>query len=192
MGKSEGKIEPLVLLRLVSVLAFIMFSGLTLLLVVNNFYGSTILSLLIISSLVFAVGNVKKKEGFVLSAWFGVGSIFVAVQIFFLPGVSYLSALAGVMMMLVFIDLAHFLGICQPSIRDGRRSKESMRTWSLVKKHLSFVCVLAVLSYVISLAVMSLSLPVQFTFNPVIGIAVLASAALLLVTGLASEKRARI
>jgi hypothetical protein len=95
--------------------------------------------------------------------------------------------MASVMLMLVLLDLADFLGIMGLStMRNIRMTRDqSTRIWHLIKRRFSHAALLSMLSCAVSLAVLALSIPVEFAFNPILGFGLLASTTLLLVAGLA-------
>jgi hypothetical protein len=186
MDKSKTKIEPMFLVRLALLLAYVIFSTWTLLVVVGSPGTSGILILLVASMLVFVVGNILKRAGILFLAWAGLGISFVGAHIL-LRNATYFSAMVSVMLMLVLLDLADFLGLMGLStMRNIRMTRDqSTRIWHLVKRRFSHVALLSMLSCAVSLAVIALSIPVEFAFNPILGFGLLASTTLLLVAGLA-------
>jgi hypothetical protein len=103
---------------------------------------------------------------------------------------TYLLALAWVMAMVTLTDIAHFLELIYPSAiwKDSITEEQAEHIWPIVKKHILLVVTLSMLSYMVSLTVISISFPLQLGSNPILGIAIFTSAALLLIAALALEK----
>jgi hypothetical protein len=84
--------------------------------------------------------------------------------------------------MLVLADFADFLRLMgvSASRNIASTSDQSIRTWSLAKRHSLFTLFVAGLSSLISLIVLVLSVPMEFGSNPVFALALLVPAAFLL------------
>jgi len=165
-------------------LAYIMLSAWVLLVAIEGYGGSIALVPLVLGMLAFVVGNIMRHDGIAFLAWIGLGIGFTAAQ-FSLPNVTYLSAIVSVMLMLVIIDLADFLRLMGGSVswNVAGTDDQSVRSGSLIKKHSLFVLFVALISSIVSLTVLVLSVPIEFTSNPVVALALFASTALLVVTG---------
>ena len=170
-------------LRFGLLLAYVMLSGWTLVIVVEGHVGSMVLVPLILGMLAFIVGNILKREGVAFLAWIGLGVSFITTQ-FSLSNITYLSAIASVMLMLVLADFADFLRLMGVSVSRNiaSTSDQSKRTWSLAKRHSLFILFVAGLSSIISVIVLIISVPMEFGSNPVLAVALLAPVALLLIT----------
>lgn len=171
-------------------LAYLMLCAWTFVIVLEGYGGSIALISLILSLLAFIVGITLKREGVVLVAWIGLGVGFTAAH-FSLPNITYFSAIASVMLMLVLIDLADFLRLVEGPV--GRNVAvtldQSACSRSLIKKHFLFVVLLAVLSSIISLTVLIISSPIEFASNPVFAVGLLSASALLVImSALASRQ----
>ena len=184
MDKGEEEVESLAHFPLALSLAYIMLSAWVFLVVVEGYAGSIVLVPLILGMLTFVAGNIMKHEGIAFLAWIGLGVGFTGAQ-FSLPNVTYLSAIASVMLMLVLIDLADFLRLMGGSASRSvaRTGDLSVRSHLLIKKHFLFVMLVALLSSIVSLTVLVLSVPIKFTSNPVFALALLMSVALLVIAG---------
>jgi hypothetical protein len=186
MDKSKAKIEPMFLVHLALLLVYVIFSTWTLLVAVGSPGTSGIIILLVASMLVFVVGNILKRPRMLSLAWASLAIGFVAAHI--LPhNATYFSAMASVMLMLVLLDLSDFLGLMGLStMRNIHMTRDQSRhIWDLAKRRFSHTALLSILSCAVSLAVIALSIPAEFSFNPVLGIGLLASTTLLIVAGLA-------
>jgi hypothetical protein len=183
VDKGQEEVGPLNALRFGLLLAYVMLSGWTLVIADEGHVGSMMLVPLILGMLAFIVGNILKQEGIAFLAWIGLGVSFTATQ-FSLPNITYFSAIASVMLMLVLADFADFLRLM--GVSAGRNiastSDQSVRTWFLAKRHFYFTLFVAGLSSLISLIVLVLSVPMEFASNPLFAIALLVSTALLLTT----------
>jgi len=186
MDKSKTKIEPMFFVRLALPLVYVIFSTWTLWVVAGSPGTSAILIPLIAGMLIFVVGNILKRTGILFLAWAGLGISFVAAHTL-LRNVTYFSAMASVMLMLVLLDLTDFLGLMGLSTMSSTRmtQDQSTRIWHLAKKRFFHTALLSMLSCAVSLTIIALSIPAEFAFNPVLGIGLLASTTLLLVAGLA-------
>jgi hypothetical protein len=131
--------------------------------------------------LAFIIGITLKQEGIAFLAWIGLGVGFTVTQ-FSLSNITYLSAIGSVMLMLVLADFAGFLRLMgvSASRNIASTSDQSIRTWSLAKRHSLFTLFVAGLSSLISLIVLVLSVPMEFGSNPVFALALLVPAAFLL------------
>jgi len=85
------------------------------------------------------------------------------------------------------LDLTDFLGLIGLSTMSNTRMTrdQSTQMWHLAKRRFSYTALLSMLSCVVSLTVIALSIPAEFSINPVLGIGLLASITLLLVAWLA-------
>jgi len=183
MDKGQEEVGSLNVFRFGLLLAYVMLSAWTFVIAVEGHVGSMMLVPLILGMLAFIVGNILKQEGIAFLAWIGLGVSFTATQ-FSLPNITYLSAIASVMLMLVLADFADFLRLMgvSASRNIASTSDQSIRTWSLAKRHSLFTLFVAGLSSLISLIVLVLSVPMEFASNPLFAIALLVSTALLLTT----------
>jgi hypothetical protein len=183
MDKGQEEVESLNVFRLGLLLAYVMLSAWTLVIALEGHVGSIMLVPLILGMLAFIVGNTLKQEGIAFLAWIGLGVSFITTQ-FSLSNITYLSAIASVMLMLVLADFADFLRLMgvSASRNIASTSDQSIRTRSLAKRHSLFTLFVAGLSSLISLVVLVLSVPMEFGSNPVFALALLVSTALLLTT----------
>jgi hypothetical protein len=183
MDKGQEEVGSLNVFRFGLLLAYVMLSAWTFVIAVEGHVGSMMLVPLILGMLAFIVGNILKQEGIAFLAWIGLGVSFTATQ-FSLPNITYLSAIASVMLMLVLADFADFLRLMgvSASRNIASTSDQSIRTWSLAKRHSLFTLFVAGLASLISLIVLVLSVPMEFASNPLFAIALLVSTALLLTT----------
>ena len=183
MDKGQEEVGSLNVFRFGLLLAYVMLSAWTFVIAVEGHVGSMMLVPLILGMLAFIVGNILKQEGIAFLAWIGLGVSFTATQ-FSLPNITYFSAIASVMLMLVLADFADFLRLMgvSASRNIASTSDQSIRTWSLAKRHFYFTLFVAGLSSLISLIVLVLSVPMEFASNPLFAIALLVSTALLLTT----------
>jgi hypothetical protein len=183
VDKGQEEVGSLNAFRFGLLLAYVMLSGWTLVIAVEGHGGSIVLLPLILGMLAFIVGYTLRREGIAFFAWIGLGVSFIATQ-FSLSNMTYLSAIASVMLMLVLADFADFLRLMgvSGSRNIASTSDQSIRTWSLAKRHSLFTLFVAGLSSLISLIVLVLSVPMEFGSNPVFALALLVSTALLLTT----------
>jgi hypothetical protein len=183
MDKGQEEVGSLNVFRFGLLLAYVMLSAWTFVIAVEGHVGSMMLVPLILGMLAFIVGNTLRQEGIAFLAWIGLGVSFTATQ-FSLPNITYLSAIASVMLVLVLTDFADFLRLMDISASPDTASTrdQSIQIWSLAKRHSLFTLLVAGLSSLISLIVLVLSVPIQFGSNPVFALALLALAALLLTT----------
>jgi hypothetical protein len=183
MDKGQEEVGSLNVFRFGLLLAYVMLSAWTFVIAVEGHVGSMMLVPLIVGMLAFIVGNILKQEGIAFLAWIGLGVSFITTQ-FSLSNITYLSAIVSVMLVLVLADFADFLRLMgvSASRNVASTSDQSIRTWSLAKRHSLFTLFVAGLSSLISLIVLVLSVPMEFASNPLFAIALLASAALLLIT----------
>jgi len=183
MDKGQEEVGSLNVFRFGLLLAYVMLSAWTFVIAVEGHVGSMMLVPLILGMLAFIVGNILKQEGIAFLAWIGLGVSFITTQ-FSLSNITYLSAIVSVMLVFVLADFADFLRLMGVSASRNvvSTSDQSIRTWSLAKRHSLFTLFVAGLSSFISLIVLVLSVPMEFASNPLFAIALLASAALLLIT----------
>jgi hypothetical protein len=183
MDKGQEEVGSLNVFRFGLLLAYVMLSAWTFVIAVEGHVGSMMLVPLILGMLAFIVGNILKQEGIAFLAWIGLGVSFITTQ-FSLSNITYLSAIVSVMLVFVLADFADFLRLMGVSASRNvvSTSDQSIRTWSLAKRHSLFTLFVAGLSSLISLIVLVLSVPMEFASNPLFAIALLASAALLLIT----------
>jgi hypothetical protein len=183
MDKGQEEVGSLNVFRFGLLLAYVMLSAWTFVIAVEGHVGSMMLVPLILGMLAFIVGNILKQEGIAFLAWIGLGVSFITTQ-FSLSNITYLSAIVSVMLVFVLADFADFLRLMRVSASRNvvSTSDQSIRTWSLAKRHSLFTLFVAGLSSFISLIVLVLSVPMEFASNPLFAIALLASAALLLIT----------
>jgi len=183
MDKDQEEVGSLNVFRFGLLLAYVMLSAWTFVIAAEGHVGSMMLVPLILGMLAFIVGNILKREGIAFLAWIGLGVSFITTQ-FSLSNITYLSAIVSVMLVFVLADFADFLRLMGVSASRNvvSTSDQSIRTWSLAKRHSLFTLFVAGLSSLISLIVLVLSVPMEFASNPLFAIALLASAALLLIT----------
>ena len=183
MDKGQEEVGSLNVFRFGLLLAYVMLSAWTFVIAVEGHVGSMMLVPLIVGMLAFIVGNILKQEGIAFLAWIGLGVSFITTQ-FSLSNITYLSAIVSVMLVFVLADFADFLRLMRVSASRNvvSTSDQSIRTWSLAKRHSLFTLFVAGLASLISLIVLVLSVPMEFASNPLFAIALLASAALLLIT----------
>jgi hypothetical protein len=190
MDKGQEEVGSLNVFRFGLLLAYVMLSAWTFVIAVEGHVGSMMLVPLILGMLAFIVGNILKQEGIAFLAWIGLGVSFITTQ-FSLSNITYLSAIVSVMLVFVLADFADFLRLMGVSASRNvvSTSDQSIRTWSLAKRHSLFTLFVAGLSSLISLIVLVLSVPMEFASNPLFAIALLASAALLLITSALSARQ---
>jgi len=181
VDKGQEEVGSLNVFRFGLLLAYVMLSAWTFVIAVEGRVGSIILVPLILGMLAFIIGITLKQEGIAFLAWIGLGVGFTATQ-FSLSNITYLSAIGSVMLMLVLADFAGFLRLMgvSASRNIASTSDQSIRTWSLAKRHSLFTLFVAGLSSLISLIVLVLSVPMEFGSNPVFALALLVPAAFLL------------
>jgi hypothetical protein len=181
MDKGQEEVKSLNGFRFGLLLAYVVVSAWTLVIAVEGHGGSIVLVPLILGVLAFIAGYTLRREGIVSLGWVGLGVSFAATQ-FSLSNITYLSAIASVMLMLVLIDFADFLRLMGVSASHNTASSRDQytQTWSLAKRHSLLTLLVAGLSTLISLIVLLLSVPIEFGSNPVFALALLAPAALLL------------